>query len=404
MLYEHQKLILSALEKGARCLIAPPRTGKTRPVIAFLAETEKVLVLTKKAAISGWHSELDALKVKGWTVTNHEKLRTKGWDMGKEWGALVLDECHVFGGYPKPSQIVKPAWDLRVSGPRIGISATPCSESYSQLYHQAKALRLPIWQDFKKFYAWHRHYGIPDTIRAHGRTLETYKRVRPEVWEDFAALSCIVDRSEAVPDFVEAEDHVEVIDAPGVLEMCEKLRRDGVIYVDGRAILAETPLALAQKCQQICAGVVLDEAGFPVVVNSVKRDWIAKRFTGSKTAILTQFRAEVDPLVGGGSSVGSVAEFQANLVDWVVGNVASLNAGVDLSRADALVLTGCPWSYTQFAQARERLLRRDRDRVAPVYFPVIRGGIDELIYDRVARGKGDFHARMYGAKNPRAHH
>lgn len=389
-LYPHQREIALQLESGKRIVVSDPRCGKTRPVIAFLGEGN-VLVLTKKAAIGGWLSELSEMGVSGWTVLNYEKVRTRGWDVKREWGALVLDECHFLGSYPKPNLCVKVIWDMPVRGPRVGITATPCAESYSQLYHQSKALKLDIWGSYRNFYSWHKKFGVPDLIRAHGRMVETYRKCRTEVWDSFKDFCCVVRRAEVVPDFVEAKDVlVELEDTGGVVQMCSELRKEGVIYVDGHAVVADTPMALAQKCQQICNGVVLSDTGEPVVVNTLKRDWVFKEFGESVYGVLTQFRGEVDLYGGGG-----VSDFQKGLVNRVVGNVAALNAGVDLSRAELMVLTGCPWSVTIFLQARERLLRRDRTREAMVYFPVIAGGIDSMIYNRVAVQKVDFHSRAY---------
>ena len=390
-LYEHQQKILSDLKNGRRYVVAAPRTGKTRPVIEFLRDCENVLVLTKKAAIPGWLSELDAMGVSGWTVLNYEKVRTKGWDMLKQWGALVCDEAHTLATYPKPNTMTKPIYQLAVSGPRIGISATPSPETYSQLFHQAKALKLPIWAEFSTFYKWHKVYGVPDLIRANGRMLETYKNVPQRAWDEFKVFCCILDRKRAVADFVEAEDQLIRIEAPAVLELCEKLKRDMIIEIGGRVVVAETPLALAQKCQQICSGVVLDENGEPVRVNLVKHKFITNKFAGQKTAILTQYRAEVD-MYGGTEDQEA---FRSGGAKWFVGNVQKYARGVDLAVADALVFTGCPWSAEAFIQGRERLLRRDRESKAPVYFPVIAGGIDEQIYHRVAVEKRDFNARIF---------
>lgn len=368
------------------------RTGKTRPVLEFLRGVENVLVLTKKTAVVGWWSEMDLMGIDGatWVVTNYEQIRTVGWDMSRKWGALVCDEAHTMATFPKPNQMAPIVAKLAILGPRIGLTATPCAESYSQLFHQAKALKWPIWTEFKNFYAWHKVYGIPDPFRAHGRTLESYKKVKPLAWEEFKQFCVIVDRQEVMPDFVEAQEHLVRIEAPEVLEMCQKLKRDGVLYVEGRAVVADSPLALAQKCQQITAGVVLDDQGQALQVNTVKRDWVLGKFAGACVAILTQFRAEVG-LYGGTDDreawIGNGGMF--------VGNIQRFARGVDLSKAEALVLTGCPWSAEAHQQAKDRILRQDRVRPAPVYFPVIAGGIDEMIYQRVAIEKAFFTARLY---------
>jgi hypothetical protein len=338
------------------------------------------------------------LGVTGWTVLNYERLRTKGFDGAKVWGALVLDEAHAIGKYAKPNLCVKAIWNLAVIGPRVGLTATPCAESYAQLFHQVKALHLNLWKDHKNFYAWHKAYGIPDQIRANGRMIETYKKVKPIAWDEFAAHCCIVNRQDVMSDFVEADDHSTALRAPEILEMCDKLKRDGIIRIGSRVVVAETPLAVAQKCQQICSGVVLDDEGEPLEVNRVKVEWL-NSFKTSKIAVLTSFKAEIDvigriyPLV---STTDDFRTFsQANFHGWFVGSIQRFNAGVDLSSAEALVFTSCPWSSVQYQQARDRLLRRDRTRSAPVYFPVIASGIDEQIYRVVSGEKRDFTARQY---------
>jgi hypothetical protein len=396
-LYPHQVEILKSLEKGARYVVAGCRVGKTRPVIAFLDAKEGIkLVLTKKTAIKGWISELKALNcdLNLWKVTNYEQVRTAGWDMGLEWGALVCDEAHVLGKYPKPAETTKVVAKLSVRGPRVGVSATPCAESHSQLFHQSKALRFDLWGDCKNFYAFHRAHGVPDPFKANGRMLESYKKCDDSVWTSFAERCCVLDRAKVAGGFVEATDRVVPIEAPEVLDMCHRLKRDGIIQIDGRNIVAETPLAVAQKCQQICAGWVLDDEGLAVFVHSRKADWVRDNLKGLKTVVLTTFKAEV----GGYASIGlglDAEAFVEGRSGTFVGNIQSYARGVDFSVADALVLTGCPWSSETFLQSRDRLLRRDRVRDALVYYPVIAGGIDEMIYNKVAIEKRAFTAQIY---------
>ena len=401
-LYPHQVEMLAELVGGKRYLMSAPRCGKTRPVIAFLSRFSGIkLVLTKKQAIKGWLSELEAMgeDLFDWKVVNYEQVRTAGWDHKASWGALVLDEAHSIGKYPKPNLCVKGVWNMTVLGPRIGISATPCAESYSQLFYQVKALRIDLWTEYKNFYAFHRECGVPDLIRANGRMLETYKRVKESVWESFRAHCCVVDRSAVVADFVDSDDHKVELEAPEILEMCHRLKRDGIIRVGEAVIVAETPLAVAQKCQQIASGVVLDDEGLPVVVNTVKLEWL-RGFVGQKVAILTTFKAEVAAIEGKYSDcTDDFVEFSdVDYHGWFVGSIQRFNAGVDLSAAVAMVFTSCPWSSVQYLQARDRLLRRDRVMRAPVYFPVIAGGIDSAIYDVVGGEKRDFTAKQYALR------
>lgn len=400
-LMEHQIEILEALEKGARYVVAKPRTGKTRPVIQFVCDFERVLVLTKKAAIGGWLSEMKEMGVEGsgWLVTNYEKIRGKSYgEIEKvEWDALVLDEAHSLGKYPKPNLCVKGIWGLK-AGVRIGISATPCAESYSQLFHQAKALRLNLWKDEKNFYSWHRKYGESDLIRANGRMLETYKKCKDVVWEDFSGVCAVVDRQEAMPSFVEAEDVVVELEGDEVLEMCDELRREGLLEIDGKIILGDTPMAVAQKSAQMCCGAVLDDQGEVVRVWEGKFDWIS-RFKGVKTAILTAYKAEATIILEKYPDVEITDDFERFRAmgdsGWFVGSWQRFARGVDLSSAEALVITCCPWSAEGLEQGRDRILNRARTDRAQVFFPVIKGGVDAMIYSVVAGEKRDFTARQY---------
>jgi hypothetical protein len=252
---------------------------------------------------------------------------------------------------------------------------------------------MDLWGDCKNFYAFNRAYGIPDQFKANGRMLESYKRVRDSVWSDFAERCCVLDRASVDGGFVEATDTVVRIDAPEVLSLCSTLKQDGILRIGDKVIVAETPLAVAQKCQQICAGWVLDDSGEAVFVHSKKLDWLVASGFG-KVAVLTTFKAEVAGYLGKGLK-GDSEKFVNGENDTFVGNVQSYARGVDFSIADALVLTGCPWSAETFLQSRDRLLRKDRTRDAYVYYPVIAGGLDEMIYNRVAIEKRAFTAKIY---------
>lgn len=395
-LMPHQVKIVEELNLGMRYVVAKPRTGKTRPVIEFLKGGNKILVLTKKAAIGGWHSELEAMGVEGWTVTNYEQVRSKNWDMTKRWDGLVLDEAHSLGKYPKPNLTVPIIEKMLVNGPRIGVSATPCAESYSQLFHQAKALRANIFGDYASFYKWHKVYGIADKVRTAYGERETYKKVKDVIFDTFKRMSVVIDRQEAMVNFVEAKDHIVKLRDDDVSFLCKKLKKDKIVTMYGLDIVAETPLAVAQKCQQICAGVVLDDEGEKIFLHQLKADWAFEKFKDSRIAVLTGFKGEVDifkrlPV----SQTDDFQAFQRGEFQWFVGSWQRFARGVDLSSAEACIITSCPWSSEGLIQGRDRMLRKDRTIGAPVYFPVIEGGIDEKIYQIVAGEKRDFTAKQY---------
>jgi hypothetical protein len=339
-------------------------------------------------------------------ITNYEKVKGIRWDFDVEWDALILDEAHAIGKYPKPNQCVAAIRGVKC-GIRIGVSATPCAESYSQLFHQERALGLGLW-NYKNFYDWFRAYGISEMIRVNGRWVETYKRVKEKAWEEFSGVCAVVDRQEVMKDFVEAKDVVVELKDSKVSSMCEELKREGILTVGDRTVVADTPMAVAQKCQQVCNGRVKDDLGEFIRVGSTKLDWY-ERFKGVKTAFLTQYRYEATDISERYVGVEITDDFERfsgdGFMGWFVGTWHRFARGVDLSAAEALVITSCPWSAEGLEQGRDRLLNQARKEGAPVYFPVIAGEIDARIYNVVAGEKRNFTARQYArATNPGADH
>ena len=79
-LYDHQKLMISEakpiLEKFNLVYVAAEtRTGKTLSTIFLLKDDYKrILVLTKKKAISSWESDLELAAAKNFKVINYEAI------------------------------------------------------------------------------------------------------------------------------------------------------------------------------------------------------------------------------------------------------------------------------------------------------------------------------------------
>jgi len=412
----------SELVAGKSFLVAAPRTGKTRPCISVFG-SGKVLALTKLAAISGWQKELDAMGVTGWTIVNYEKVLSKNWDMTEVWDGLVADEAHVLSAYAKPSLTALAVSKIKVSGRRIGCTATPCAESHSQLFHIARALRLPLSSRYKNFYHWFKSYGIPDKVKVGGYYRTVYKRCRPQAKEEFRKLCCVVDRQKEVPTFVDASDRVVPLVDKDMLRLQTDMLQTGKIELSPHPVIAKTLVSSMQKAHQICGGTVLREVrrelvrvggkvkvnkdGEPVTrgvnetleLSSYKARWVAEAMKDIKFACLTFFRGEV-PLLHASLSDRKVTDdpelFQKTDENVVfVGSFQRFSRGVDLSEADAIVFYSIPFSAESFIQARERMLNHARTRPAPVYFPILSGGLDEQVYQRVAIEKMDFHKDYY---------
>ena len=114
------------------------RTGKTLTSLGICQNlhVKKVLFITKKKAISSIENDYQLLNPNfELQVINYEslhKIKQTGWD------AVVCDEAHGMGAFPKPSGRSKKVSRLifRSNPYVILLSGTPTPESYCQMYHQ----------------------------------------------------------------------------------------------------------------------------------------------------------------------------------------------------------------------------------------------------------------------------
>ena len=121
------------------------RTGKTLTSLGIChklldcSQDKKpnLLFITKKKAISSIEYDINLLNPGYHThVINYESMHKLPVIL---WDAVIIDEAHGLGAFPKPSKRAKDIKELlRISRNAIVIlmSGTPTPESYSQMYHQ----------------------------------------------------------------------------------------------------------------------------------------------------------------------------------------------------------------------------------------------------------------------------
>ena len=146
---DYQKLIitqgLQVLQRYRFLYLAMEvRTGKTltsmglcHRILDHSMSTPKVLFLTKKKAISSIEADYELLNPPfDLHVINYESMHKLPVVL---WDAVIIDEAHGLGAFPKPSKRAKDVKELlRISRNAyvILMSGTPTPESYSQMYHQ----------------------------------------------------------------------------------------------------------------------------------------------------------------------------------------------------------------------------------------------------------------------------
>jgi SWI/SNF-related matrix-associated actin-dependent regulator 1 of chromatin subfamily A len=82
----------------------------------------------------------------------------------------------------------------------------------------------------------------------------------------------------------------------------------------------------------------------------------------------------------------NIAAFQAGTTKVIVGNIAAMSEGVDLSAADTIVFVECTWSTSALEQASSRVENINKSGVKPViYLLTIRASLDHNVLAKVLK-------------------
>ena len=85
----------------------------------------------------------------------------------------------------------------------------------------------------------------------------------------------------------------------------------------------------------------------------------------------------------------NIAAFQAGKTKVIVGNIAAMSEGVDLSAADTIVFVECTWSTSALEQASSRVENITKNGTKPViYLLTIRASLDHNVLAKVLKKQG----------------
>lgn len=383
----------SALERyGCVYIAGQVRSGKTLTSLetSRLYGARSVLFLTKKKAIQsvigdyrnfGYsnHFEMD--------VINNESMHLIE-NPGK-YDLIIHDESHRFGSFPKPSGKAKLFVQMFYGKKVIMLSGTPHPESYSQLYHQFWITPNSPWSQYRNFYAWAKA-GYVDIYqqRLGTHAINKYDRANEErIKRDVTPYMVTMTQAEAGFKSKVEESFMYVEMNPLTEKLTSVLLKDLVIEGKEEVILADTPAKLSQKLHQLWSGTIKFESGNSKVLDYSKVFAIMERFRKNKIAIFYKFKAEYVALkdILGEKLTDSIDEFDGS-DKWIALQVVSGREGVNLSKADYLVMYNIDFSATSYWQARDRMTVMDRDR-NEVIWVFAKGGIEDKVYKAVSKKK-----------------
>ena len=366
------------------------RTGKTLTCLGILDKmmiVNKVLFITKKKAISSIESDYKLLSP-GFdlTVINYEslhKIDLNGWD------AVVCDEAHSMGAFPKPSKRAKQVKEFVVKNNPyvILLSGTPTPESFSQMYHQVYGIAYSPFRNHTNFYKFAKEYVVPKTRRIGGFMVNDYSQGKETILDAMNQYMISYTQKEAGFESVIEEDVVYVDPPEMILKLCNRLKRDLVVEGKDDVILADTSVKLMQKLHQMYSGTVKFESGNSMVIDTFKAQFIYDNFCSQKIGIFYKFKEELNALkqVYGDELCTELSEFESTDKSIAL-QIVSGREGISLRKAELLIYYNIDFSATSYWQSRDRMTTKDRPENKVVWI-FTRGGIEPDIYRAVTKKK-----------------
>ena len=376
------------------------RTGKTLVALSVVKniEADKVLIITKKKAISSIKKDIDLMDLTDKVVvTNFEQLKNFE---GTSWNIVIVDEAHSVGAFPKPSQRQQNILKLRY-GIIILMSGTPSPESWSQLYHQFALTN--VWNEYSRygrngFYKWAGDYvEIKEKRVGTGIVVKDYSDAYVNVIKrDIEPFMVYMTQKEAGFS-QEIEENVHLVKmSKRTYRLALRIIKTGVIGKSkGRSVLADTGVKVMSKLKQLFNGHVITEKHGTVIFDKSKVEYIKDTFKG-KTAIMYCYKAEEKMLkkVFGDRVTEDPVDFNSNDDKVFIGQVRSSREGVNLSSADDVVFLGIDYSALSYLQGRERASYLGRDRNNKVHYIFAEKSIEPKVFE-VVQSKENYTINHY---------
>jgi len=392
----YQKKIIS---DGVKCLSKygflylsmEVRTGKTLTSLGILNKmmsVNKVLFITKKRAISSIQSDYDLLNP-GYNIfiINYEslhKIEQKGWD------AIICDEAHSMGAFPKPSKRAKQVKEFIIKNKQpyvILLSGTPSPESFSQMYHQIYGISNNPFRKYTNFYKFSKDYVVVKTKRIGSFMVNDYSVGKQSILDEMKKYMISYTQAEAGFKSSIKETILEV-DAPkSIYSLCNRLKKYLVIEGKQDVILADTGVKLMQKLHQMYSGTVKFESGNSMVLDTFKAEFIYNNFCTHKIGIFYKFKEELNAIkkIYGEYLCTDLETF--NTTDKSIAlQIVSGREGISLKNAKCLVYYNIDFSATSYWQSRDRMTTKTRIN-NEVFWIFTKDGIERKIHKSVSKKK-----------------
>jgi SWI/SNF-related matrix-associated actin-dependent regulator 1 of chromatin subfamily A len=385
------------LSRRRAILADQPRVGKTLPTAAAALENLPALIVCPAIAKTVWESafaklapnvsvhvvngkrEASEVNSADITIINYDVLQYAQTDLDR-YNTLVLDECHRIKN-PKAQRTKAAMLAMKKISFVYALSGTPIPNRPIELWPILHGLGIYRggWYDFAGRYAkmWVAPWGL-DTSGA-SNLVELKDMMKPHVMRR---------KKEAIfKDYKEPQVSLITFDLPN--DKREQSFDADALMANPNALLAFEGLAEVMREAGMrkvkAASEFIDDllqADEPVVVFAHHKDVVAeleKLLMVHKPVIVVgdTTRAKRDK---------ALKDFQSGQTNCIIGNIAAMSEGVDLSAADTIVFVECTWSTSALEQASSRVENINKSGIPPViYILTIKASLDHNVLAKVLK-------------------
>jgi hypothetical protein len=339
------------------------RCGKTLIALETCKKfgAKNVLFITKIKAFSSIQWDYDNFGYKfNLTIINKEsihKIENNNFDV------VVYDEVHQYGAFPKAGTNQKELRKRFAHIPAIMMTGTSTPESYSQIFHQLQLSNKSPFRNYTNFYKWSADYVDVKIKNLGYAKVNDYSDANIEKIRGMMRHFVLTFTQEQA-GFKSSVDEmiIELEMKPITYKIIKKLQKDlVVISKSGKTIVADTGAKLMQKVHQLSSGTIKLDDGSISIIDDTKAQYIKYNFSEYKIGIFYKYVAEFETLkqVFGDKITTDLNEF--NTTDkWIAYQYVSGREGINLSKADYLVMYSIDFSAVTYFQAKARLTTKDR--------------------------------------------
>lgn len=367
------------------------RTGKTLTSLGMLDKmmsVNNVLFLTKKKAMSSISKDYEMMCPASFSlfIINYESIHKAP---NIKWDAIVLDEAHGLGAFPKPSKRAKDVKNIITKDNPLVVlmSGTPTPESYSQMYHQVYGIPNNPFKRYSSFYRFCDDYVNVKVKVINSFSIRDYSGGKKSITDKMKPYTISYTQKEAGFKIDTKEHVVRVPMLESTTKLIKRLKKDLVVEGHEEVILADTPVKLMSKVHQLYSGTIKFESGKSMVVDYSKAEFIKEKFKGKKIGIFYKFKAELKAIKDtfGDQVVTELEDFNGTDKNIAL-QIVSGREGISLREADYLVYYNIDFSATSYWQSRDRMTTKERLK-SDIYWVFAENGIEDQIYKAVSKKK-----------------